>query len=85
MHPITTQPAGVLPSSWNCISVTYNNGQICADFPIVGQQCYTFSGLPHGSGSAQVCATPTSFDPPCATLTVTVGGVQLPGIPVCAP
>lgn len=65
----------VLPSIGGCITATYNNGKICADFPILGQECVSIPGLPSGSGSAKVCVT-YEF-PASAKICAYVGGTEL--------
>jgi len=44
-----------------CVSATYNNGQICVNFPIVGNICFSVS-LPIPSGaSIKVCMETCGF------------------------
>lgn len=82
MHPIVTSSAGVLPSSLNCIGVSYNNGQICADLPILGQYCFNASFLPSGSGTAQACVTPT-WPLGCANVCMSIDGSQVGCTKLC--
>lgn len=44
-----------------CVSATYNNGQICVNFPIVGSICFSVSlPIPNGS-SVKVCMETCGF------------------------
>ncbi|HEX3583749.1 MAG TPA: hypothetical protein VH087_18435 [Thermoanaerobaculia bacterium] len=80
-HPIATKSSGILPSS-TCLTVSYNNGQICADFPFIGQYCVNAGFLPSGSGTAQACV---SYKwPDCAQICVSVNGTQLGCVTQCA-
>lgn len=74
------QAAAVAASA--CITATYNNGKICANFPIIGNQCVSIPGLPSGSGSAQACIS--YVFPDCAKICVSVGGYQIGCVTQCA-
>jgi hypothetical protein len=76
----TTTAAATTPQD-TCVTVSYNNGQICGDFPFIGQQCFSMSGLPSGSGSVKVCAS--YVFPDCAKLCVSLGSFQLGCITKC--
>ncbi|GLQ99867.1 hypothetical protein GCM10007863_42870 [Dyella mobilis] len=44
-----------------CVSASYNNGQICVNFPVIGDICFSVS-LPIPSGSSvQVCMETCGF------------------------
>ncbi len=64
-----------------CLTVSYNNGKICADFPIIGQQCVSIPGLPSGSGSAQACLS--YVFPDCAKICVSIAGIQIGCVTQC--
>ena len=64
-----------------CITVSYDNGKICANFPYIGQYCVTVPGLPSGSGSAKACVS-YKF-PDCGVICVSIGSLKLPCITQC--
>lgn len=74
------QAAAVAASA--CLTVTYNNGRICADFPFIGNQCISIGGLPSGSGSATACVS--YVFPDCAKICVSIGSTQIGCVKKCA-
>lgn len=64
-----------------CIGVTYDDGKICADFPIIGKKCIHISGLPSGSGSAKACVS-YKF-PDCANICVYIKSTKIGCVTQC--
>jgi len=60
-QPLEFHPSTLAAQITACVSATYDNGQICVHFPIVGAICFAVS-LPIPSGtSVKVCMQTCGF------------------------
>ena len=70
---------GVAPSALRpsdiCVTGSYDNGRLCFDIPVLGQQCVNIGGPPI-SAAAKVCCSLSVF-PPGATCCAFINNTKL--------